>query len=244
MTRNEAVAELQLGLAFRSDRTTECINALQQVQKLREGGRNSLPWFLLQEDQTLAVTAGTREYSLPTGFLGETEERDGNLRYLVGAHYRWLDKLDYRAAEQGLFGLHNGGAFSIVNGNAILDESGNVILDEIGASSPATVAGAPQAYVLRKTTIRIYPKPDVDYTLIWSYFAADTTLTTDVENQWLKFAPWALIGDAGLKMAALTRDAGAQQYFLGVKQRADAELMGEIVERELRGGHIYMGGRL
>lgn len=72
MTRDEAVATIKRGLGFLQGTTHDdaIIAALKQAQTAREGGR-SLPWFLLQEDQTLAITADTANYALPTGFFRE-----------------------------------------------------------------------------------------------------------------------------------------------------------------------------
>lgn len=72
MTRDEAVAIIKRGLGFLSSTTHDdaIIAALKQAQFAREGGR-SLPEFLLQEDETLAITADTANYTLPTGFLRE-----------------------------------------------------------------------------------------------------------------------------------------------------------------------------
>lgn len=72
MTRDEAVAIIKRGLGFLDSTLHDdnIVAALQQAQALREGGR-SLPWFLLQEDETFSLVVGQRAYSLPTGFLKE-----------------------------------------------------------------------------------------------------------------------------------------------------------------------------
>lgn len=227
MTRDEAVAEIKQGLGFRSDRTTEIVSALQQVQKQREGGKHSLPWFLLAEDQSFAILDGVRNYTLPTGFLGEVEEKDGNLRYVPSGSNQtlFLAKMDREGAEVHFYGR-------------IIDDPLNPI------SSSADSPGSPAAYVLQKSSIRIYPEPDANYTLTWSFFKSADLLTTNIENSWLQYAPWCLIGDAGVKMAMNTRDKDALVYFQTVRDRGDQDLMGEIVERELRGRPLAMGSRL
>lgn len=84
-TRSTAVARVQRGLGFRTDLEDEIIDALQEAQRTLERGK-SLPYFLLQEDQTLAVASGSADVSLPTGFIKEKEDEplrytdsDGNL---------------------------------------------------------------------------------------------------------------------------------------------------------------------
>ena len=98
MTRDEAVDMIQFELGNRSDLEQQIIDRLQQGQRLLEHGR-SLPYFLLEEDQTLSVASGSGDTALPTGFL---REKDGEgLRYYDSTEeeYTFLEKL---ILEQGL----------------------------------------------------------------------------------------------------------------------------------------------
>ncbi len=72
MLRDAAVDIIKRGLGFLQGKTHDeaIAAALQEAQAAREGGR-SLPWFLLQEDETLALTADTPSYNLPSGFIRE-----------------------------------------------------------------------------------------------------------------------------------------------------------------------------
>lgn len=72
MLRDAAITIIKRGLGFLSSTTHDdaIVDVLKEAQAAREGAR-SLPWFLLQEDQTIALTEGTRAYALPTGFLRE-----------------------------------------------------------------------------------------------------------------------------------------------------------------------------
>ena len=69
MLRSAAISRIQQGLGWRSDLTTPIVSALQEAQRELEGGQ-TLPWFLLQEDQTFSATvANGGAVTLPTGFL-------------------------------------------------------------------------------------------------------------------------------------------------------------------------------
>ena len=69
MNRTAAVNRIKQGVGFRSDLDTVIISALQEAQRELEGGQ-TLPWFLLQEDQTFAITTvNLGAVPLPTGFL-------------------------------------------------------------------------------------------------------------------------------------------------------------------------------
>lgn len=70
MLRSAAITRIQRGLGFRSDQSDNIVSALQEAQRLLEKGR-SLPFFLLQEGQTLTFTSGSAEIALPTGFIRE-----------------------------------------------------------------------------------------------------------------------------------------------------------------------------
>lgn len=65
MQRDTAVARIQRGLAFRTDLSNEIVDALKEAQRKREAGKTP-PWFLLNEDQPLSITAAT--INLPVDF--------------------------------------------------------------------------------------------------------------------------------------------------------------------------------
>jgi len=76
LTRDEAVAQVQQGLGFRTDLQTEIILALRLAQQELELGEK-LPWFMLAENVTLQnQSAALDTITLPTDFLQE-EELDG-----------------------------------------------------------------------------------------------------------------------------------------------------------------------
>lgn len=66
--RATAVARVQEGLGFRTDREITIIKRLQEAQRDLERGK-TLPTFLLVSDATLSVAIGSGLTSLPTDFL-------------------------------------------------------------------------------------------------------------------------------------------------------------------------------
>lgn len=62
--------------------------------------------------------------------------------------------------------------------------------------------GPPQYYALAGEYYRIAPVPDDVYTLKMLYYGQDALLTSNIENQWLKYAPELMIAETGLRVAA------------------------------------------
>jgi hypothetical protein len=230
LTGAQAVAEVQQGLNFRSDRSTEILQALNNVQGLREMGGQTLPWFLVAQDQALTTSTTTQEVALPTGFIQEVEEAEAGLRYQASATSRtfFLKKMGYEAAEKYFFG----------------DWQNNWDLDST-STADALSPGTPRAYVLRKSTIRIYPASDQAYSLLWDFYKNDDPVTnSSTQNQWLTYAPWVLIGGAGWKMASDMKNADAMSSFATIAKQAESALIGAINRRKLAGRPLRMGSRL
>lgn len=75
----DAVDTIREGCGFRATVTaTFALKYLRQAQRELEMGK-TLPRFLLQEDQTVTLTAGNRSVALPTGFIREEDSEP--LRY-------------------------------------------------------------------------------------------------------------------------------------------------------------------
>lgn len=108
MDRDAAVARIQQGLGFRDDLATQIVGALKEARRLLETGR-SLPDFLLQESQTLALPAGSANVSLPSGFIREFQEE--GLWYVQAAEpddVIWLEKLDFNIGNGRFLGADPG----------------------------------------------------------------------------------------------------------------------------------------
>lgn len=75
MLCDAAVALIQQGLSFRSDLVSAIVASLVEAQLEQERGK-TLPWWLVQEDQTLSLSAGVGSVALPSGFLREVEDEE------------------------------------------------------------------------------------------------------------------------------------------------------------------------
>ena len=101
--------------------------------------------------------------------------------------------------------------------------------------------------------MRVYPGPDMVYNLTWSYYTHDTALnSSNVTSQWLQFAPWLIIGEAGMLISADLRDSDAFAAFQAIVEGTQANnfrgaekaFLAQCYERELGGRTYRMGGRL
>jgi hypothetical protein len=110
MTRDEAIEIIKRGLGFLNStiHDTAIVEALKRAQAIREGGL-SLPWFLLREDETVAITPSQQSYALPTGFLKEDidfnpvsiTDAQGNVYYIDPIGYEEAVRLYAGATEGG-----------------------------------------------------------------------------------------------------------------------------------------------
>lgn len=73
MLRDDARSRIQNTLAFRTDKATEIVNALQDAQVILEQS-SELPWFLKTEVSTISTTKDEERVTIPTDFLREWEE--------------------------------------------------------------------------------------------------------------------------------------------------------------------------
>lgn len=244
MDRDTMVARIQEKLGFRTTLVSNIQSALQDEQEELERGA-TLPWFLLSEDTPFTLnpaappSATPVEVALPTGFICESDPEEGNLRFqqTVPGPQVFIDRLDYAEAEKFFFSQRL----------ALWDGDTEFIDDSTTVPTP----GTPKNYVLRKNTVRFYPGPDKVYNLLWSFYAHDTRLDgANVTNQWSSFAPWLLIGRAGLKIAMSTRDKDAASAFTTILNGAPGfpgaqqAYLAMLYDREVSGRRHHMGGRL
>lgn len=231
MTLDQAIAEVKQICGWRSDKTTEITAALSYAQTEREKPGMTFPWWLLQEDVALpALTIGSQVLALPTGFIQESEERDGNLRYRPsGTNTRtfFLKKMEFETAEQYFFG----------DWSSVYDTDSTQVTQAI---SP----GSPKVYVLRENSLRIYPAPDAAYVLTWSYWGADAAQASGQANGWLTNAPWVLIGDAAKKISADLQNAQGVAVAQEILARAEQNLFRSVIHRHEAGKSRSMGSRL
>lgn len=191
MLASEAVTRIQRKLGYRTDKADEILEELIDTQKTLEQGVPSpfgkgtfIPWFLITEVASARTTIGEERLLLPTDFAGELE----------GFRLYYFDE------------------------NAESDENAWVQLEKGEESfmrKNLPGSGAPAGYFYSGGYWRIRPTPDDEYLMKIIYAGADTTLTVspNITNKWLTWAPWVLVSAAGSSMAQSLRDATALQFF-------------------------------
>ena len=170
MIKSDAVAQLKQILGFRTDLVTQAPIALAQAQdKLEdEWPRPDIYPWFLRTELATTTTVAN-------------EPRVG-----IPSDYLSDDE------ESGL---------EIVNAdNEIipLEKNDFDLLRALYANTDATL---PVAYSSDGLYYRLFPAPDAIYTLYQKYYKKDTafsSLDDSAENQWLKYAPWALIHRAAV----------------------------------------------
>jgi hypothetical protein len=230
MLGSAAVSEVQQILGWRTDKATQILAALQYAQTEREKPGLTFPWWLWKEDQSLpALTINSQTLALPSDFIQDSEEKDGNIRYVpttANARTFFLKKMDFEIAEKNFFG----------DWSSFWD----VAIEAVNPLSP----GTPKAYVLRQSSIRIYPKPDAAYVLTWSYWGKADTITLNTENAWLANAPWVLIADASKKLGADLQNGAAVATAQQIGQMAEQNMFRSTIARRESGRSRRMGSRL
>lgn len=88
-------------------------------------------------------------------------------------------------------------------------------LPAIRNAHPEPETGRPVLYYLGNTQLFLRPIPDAIYTLRYRAYLRDTALSTNIENNWLKYAADLVIAETGIIMASrYLRDAEAAQVML------------------------------
>lgn len=207
MLRSEAITRIKQGLGFRTDLDTVIISALQEAQRNLEGAA-TFPWFLINENASLAVTSGNQTVTLPTnpGFLGFVEDET--------PYYTNLGEVIFLTKKP---------------------------FDEAKTFYGAAAAGKPEAFTLRSVNLTVWPVPNANYTLTWSFYERGALLSSDITNDWLTFCPELLIGCAGLLVAVDLNNEAATKKFGAMYQMWSAWLVTEMARREEQGGARALG---
>ena len=249
MTLNQAIAEVQQIAGWRSDKATQIAAALQYSQTEREKPNRSYPWFLRKvNDQAITTVYKQMTYPIPTDYIEDTEEVDGNLYIFLrsspgpsgvtppqlpgnpSTRTVFLKKQSFQFAQVRYFGEW---PYVYYDPGGVLYDTGT----EIGP-------GVPRDYYLGDTFVQLYPPPDGVYYLSWRYWAADAAQAPGQENKWLKYAPWVLIGDAAAKICAdLGNDAG-KATGLALSNSASDNLFRATINRNEAGRRRSLGSRL
>jgi hypothetical protein len=211
MTRDEAVALMQLQLGFRSDQSANLILHLKLAQTMLEKSPTK-PWFLIVGEDTLVTVADDQKIAVPTDFLQEAEQ--GVLRFIPDDADSPDDEVD-------------------------LDKDS---YDVLRKNFRTTASGEPQAYALFGGYFYIFPVPDDVYTLKMIRYGQDTVLSTNVENNWLKYAPKLLMGSAGKELAAALRDSNAMEIFARWESEDRILTFSQEIAREQANSDAQVGG--
>ena len=115
-------------------------------------------------------------------------------------------------------------------------------LDFLRVKFPRTSEDVPTHYALDNLYFRLFPTPDAVYSVKMIYNKKDTVLTSDIENLWLKHAPWVLIGRAGQWLAMALRDKTAREIFISLESEARLVLNIESEDRQHVNRRYQMGG--
>lgn len=216
MTRDEAVIEMQNILGYTSIQSNECQRALRNAQVRLEAGPIR-PWFLKEDRAYTTTTIDESRILLPSDFLEEDE--DSALWYSPtdGTQDQEIvkDDVDFLIKNQATI--------------AGLDE------DDI------PIPGIPKFYSISGPYFRLFPTPDAVYRIRMIYFKKDTVLDTNIENNWMKYAPWLMIGEAGLPLSVSSRDKVAQAEFGRLRQTMGLVLNTET-EARLHANRNYVMG--
>lgn len=100
---------------------------------------------------------------------------------------------------------------------------------------------APEVYCLEGGYFRVFPVNSSTLTLELSYYATDQVLSTDIENQWLKYAPSLMINATGKVVAMFIGNEGAQAAFTQGENQARAQLIKNDAARREAGRNRNMG---
>lgn len=237
MTLDQAIKEVQQIAGFRSDKADLIQLALQYSQTEREKPGSTLPWFLrTTNDSAITTVAKQSIYPLPTNYLMDSEEVEGNMYFYTGgtgvqqSRTVFLKKQSFEYFQQRYYG----------EWPYVYAQPPDAITDQSDTIQP----GIPIDYVLRDTDIILGPAPNGVYNISWRYWTSAAALAIGQTNAWLTNAPWCLIGDAASKICADLGNAQGLATAQGVKQMADGNLFRAVINRQEAGRRRRMGSRL
>jgi hypothetical protein len=222
MILSRAITNIQRGLGFRKAGDNEIINIIADAQEMLETitPTTPLPWFLLTERASTSSVAEEERIQIPSDFIQEAEDTT-----------IWLVRPD----GEGEVPLRK-----------YTEQDLRVLMQEYGGYSQENdVERYRYNYALTGEYYRIFPAPRDVYTFKHMYYQRQTVMTDPNEtNNWLRYAPWVLIGSAGEELALGLRDTIALQYFQGKKAAAMAAMTQFTVNRDVANRRMAMGETL
>lgn len=194
MMRDEAVAAIQQQLGFRSDQSANIITNMKLAQTLLES-EPTKPWFMISEQHYIRTTVGEERIPLP-----DTPTAQG----------RFIQEID-----QARFVYIPEPGVEDTDPVDLLKDDYDLLAKQYAGAD----AGPPEAYALLGHYFHVFPTPDALYQIKMIFIVAQQTLDTNVENNWLKYAPLFIMGRAGWFTASALRDSWA----VGVFQQWEAQ---------------------
>jgi hypothetical protein len=219
MNRGRAITVIKQQLGFKTTLDSEIGNYIDDAQEFLETNypHGELPWFMLSERAATSTKENEERVEVPDDFVQEYEE----------------------------------GALWLVN-----SDGGEILLHKYDADDSRNSAQArynygeldqptedwPNCYALTGKYFRLFPKPlEVISVKIMYYKRLALTVELEDENDWLKHAPYLIIGWAGERMATALRDANALGVFSGWKGAAVETLTNRNIERKYANRRMAMG---
>lgn len=214
MLRSAAITRIQDDLGFANRQSDKIVNRLQEAQRILEAG-TSLPRFLVQEAQTLALAAGDSTIARPAGFLRFDDEFKPYFLDVTTSRPHFLRVVrSYSDAYQ-----------ANITGDAEAPAVMVILKSTISFINPLNEA--------RTIYWQYFKAAQVLATDIENEWLADTRGGAD----------W-LIGEAGWRMAMSVRDKEAVTIFDNLRKTGRAACFGEIVAQEESSGPLVMGANL
>lgn len=224
MTRDQAVSLIlnrvgQRGGLFGpldANLQAQVITEIQvQQEELEDGSAlGFMPWFL-ETDYTngaFVTSASSALVALPTGFLREWDDEPVTLFYQ-----------DATQSDPWV---------------PLVKDDFNALKVNLGE----TPAGKPAGYCLVGANIKVFPNPDAVYALRQLCYIGDTSLSTNVENNWLKYAGGLLVGRTGKVVAGYgIRDEEATAFFTDMETKGLDALLRTHTARKEAGRMRMMG---
>lgn len=211
-TRNDIRDSIALRLGRRTDLNSIIEDEIQFAQTRLEQSV-FLPWFLLCDEQYGTLNAEDRLFSTPERFLREHDEHG-----------------------------KTGGIIVYDSAGGTWEELTKVSLGHLDAYYRNESDDIPQVYAISGSKFVFGPRPDAAYSIrIRPFYQGAVPLTSDIGNAWTIYAPDVLIGAAGTRVAAITRDMDAKALFDEMFASALGDLTNVTTAREVSGQEYILG---
>lgn len=125
---------------------------------------------------------------------------------------------------------------------------GTTVTQSLVAGSPGALRARfpgstfPMGYAEIGRQFQFFPAAQAVYTIVFTYYAHDRKLDTNIENMWGEELSELMIGRAGFFVASGIRDQGAQQIFGALAAAGTEKLSGMSTAQDESTGKPIIGG--